>query len=639
MNEVEIKIGSTDKTEAGTKSAETRLKGLTKVGKTAAAGLATAGAVAGGLFAKGLADNMNIAKANDLLAGQLGLTADEAKKAGQVSGAVYAQNWGDSIDDVNDALKAVDTNISDVGTTSKQVLGEMTTDALALKQTFGYDVADSTEAVGAILKNKLAPNAKAAFDIVTAGAQNGVDKAGDLLDTFQEYSPQFSKLGISGKDALNLLSAGLKAGARDTDTIADGFKEFSIRAIDGSTLTAQGFKAVGLNAKDMGEKIGKGGDTARQALQQTLDGLLAIKDPVKQNIAGTALFGTQWEDTIRKILPAIAGADEEIQHVDGSTDKMANTIGDNASGKIETAKRKFEQWTQSMASSTSNLGLVTTAAMTFGGGAFTAASQAATMAMAMRGTALAEKAMAVAALIGSSALKVLRFAMIAATGPVGLTVLAVAAFVAIMVVAYKKSETFRDVCNAVFKFVGGMILDQISAIISVFGALFGVLGHLPGKAGAAFRSAQKAAQAANAKVKELHNSLNSLPTSKRVNIRVNTTYAVYGDKGGHYEGGTFVKNQAHGGIVGAATGGARGGLTWVGERGRELVRLPLGSTVIPHGGSENMAAAGMREGGDGVTTLVVEATESAVSQWLAEMIRKFVRAKGGGNVQIAFGKN
>lgn len=51
------------------------------------------------------------------------------------------------------------------------------------------------------------------------------------------------------------------------------------------------------------------------------------------------------------------------------------------------------------------------------------------------------------------------------------------------------------------------------------------------------------------------------------------------------------KKKANGGIVGAASGGLRGGLTWVGEEGPELVRLPASSTVYPAGQSRQMAAA------------------------------------------------
>lgn len=60
---------------------------------------------------------------------------------------------------------------------------------------------------------------------------------------------------------------------------------------------------------------------------------------------------------------------------------------------------------------------------------------------------------------------------------------------------------------------------------------------------------------------------------------------------------------AHGGVVGAAGGGPRGGMTLVGEQGPELVRLPYGSQVIPAGTSAAMMSSG---GGGGSMTVVVE---------------------------------
>lgn len=61
---------------------------------------------------------------------------------------------------------------------------------------------------------------------------------------------------------------------------------------------------------------------------------------------------------------------------------------------------------------------------------------------------------------------------------------------------------------------------------------------------------------------------------------------------------------AHGGIVGAASGGARSGLTMVGEHGRELVKLPAGSQVYPNEATERMLGGEGRSGGS--TQVVVE---------------------------------
>jgi hypothetical protein len=100
-------------------------------------------------------------------------------------------------------------------------------------------------------------------------------------------------------------------------------------------------------------------------------------------------------------------------------------------------------------------------------------------------------------------------------------------------------------------------------------------------------------------------------------------------------------NEIGGGSIGTshinrfAQGGIGGGLAWVGERGRELVNLPQGSQVIPHGSSEAMAAGG---GGGGAreVRLIIELRNATTE--VANLIRKIVNVEGGGDVSVAFGK-
>lgn len=92
---------------------------------------------------------------------------------------------------------------------------------------------------------------------------------------------------------------------------------------------------------------------------------------------------------------------------------------------------------------------------------------------------------------------------------------------------------------------------------------------------------------------------------------------------------------AHGGVVGAAGGGPRSNMVMVGEQGRELVKLPAGSTVVPHGQTESM----MGQGG-GTITVQLEWVGNRGGDELMKFIRENVRAKAGtgsGNVQKALG--
>jgi hypothetical protein len=95
---------------------------------------------------------------------------------------------------------------------------------------------------------------------------------------------------------------------------------------------------------------------------------------------------------------------------------------------------------------------------------------------------------------------------------------------------------------------------------------------------------------------------------------------------------------AHGGVSGAANGSTSSGLTWVGERGAELLDLPPGTSVRTHGDSKRDAAAwGVAAGGAAVTVAFDKAGLSGLAAALVETIRAEVRYQGG-NVQQVLGQ-
>lgn len=86
--------------------------------------------------------------------------------------------------------------------------------------------------------------------------------------------------------------------------------------------------------------------------------------------------------------------------------------------------------------------------------------------------------------------------------------------------------------------------------------------------------------------------------------------------------------KASGGIVGAASGGIRGGLTWVGEYEPELLDLPVGSRVRSGPDSRRIAAAAA--GGQPVVihqTITLDGR--VVAQQIFEPLRREVRNRGG----------
>ena len=53
-----------------------------------------------------------------------------------------------------------------------------------------------------------------------------------------------------------------------------------------------------------------GGDSAKEAFQQTISALAGMEDPLAQNTAGVDLFGTMWEDLGPEAVTALADIQE-----------------------------------------------------------------------------------------------------------------------------------------------------------------------------------------------------------------------------------------------------------------------------------------------------------------------------------------
>lgn len=228
--------------------------------------------------------------------------------------------------------------------------------------------------------------------------------------------------------------------------------------------------------------------------------------------------------------------------------------------------------------------------------------------------------------------------------PIGLIVLAIAALVAGIIYVATKTRFFQTVWADVWGFMkaigawfAGPFVDFfvgawdwiVNAFKTARDAIIGFLqkiinfaidviltvarigAKIPGPFQQAFKDAVDAATKAK---EDINYQLNQIK-DKTVTVTVNGVVRTASDPS-HYFGGL-----ASGGIVGAASGMIRNGLTWVGEQGPELVRLPSGSSVYSHGDSQRMASQSGDSGGQiQVTPVVNPAADSLTATWLQKMM-------------------
>lgn len=308
------------------------------IGKALSAGFKVGVAAAGAFTTALVKIGTEYQAATGQISAATGATGAELESLQGVMENVYGNNYGDSMADVADAVATVSQQMKGL---SDGELQSVTEGAFALRDVFQYDVAESVRAANALVNN-FGISGDDAMNLIAAGAQNGLDFSGELLDTISEYSVQFAKVGIDADQMFQIMQAGADSGAWNLDKVGDAIKEMSIRVVDGSDTTAAGFQAIGMDADIMAQKFAACGETAQQAFQETIQALAGMEDPVQQNIAGVNLFGTMWEDLGPEVVAQLASITDEAYAAGDELQKMQEVKYDNLGDAFKGLGRQLE---------------------------------------------------------------------------------------------------------------------------------------------------------------------------------------------------------------------------------------------------------------------------------------------------------
>lgn len=535
--------------------------------------------------------------------------------------AIYNNNFGESFEDIGTAMKTISQQTGLTG----DALQKATESGLALRDTFGLEVNESIRTVDMMMK-QFGISSDEAFNLIAQGAQKGLDKNGNLLDSINEYSVHFKQLGFSSEEMFNMMANGAKSGVFDIDKLGDAMKEFGIRSKDGSKTSSEGFAALGLDAGKMTKAFAKGGDESKEAFGKVAKALFEIKDPVAQNAAGVALFGTQWEDIGVKGVQALVSTKGEIDKnkdaLNQINDVKYDTFGEAMKGigrNLQTGillplgdsvlpmLQSFQTWIiEKMPTIKNEIVFAFNAAgneINFMGAKLQEAKDFFTehwnvVAPILAGIAagaitfgtikLAIEAWSAVTKIATAVQWALNIALDA--NPIGLVVAAIGLLVAAGVALYMNFDYVKAKAMELWVSVENSFKSGINKAIDLINDLIEIMNKIPGV---------------------------NVPLIARV--RLDTSQNSTAD-------GMQVGRNA------AGTNNWRGGLTWVGEEGPELVNLPRGSQVFTNDESLAMAqnSGGTTNNTVHVAQLVVreEADIDKISRRLFQLQQSKTRGLG-----------
>ncbi|WP_437831537.1 phage tail tape measure protein [Niallia taxi] len=201
-------LGNTEqRTESLSHSTENLHTGMSLSSKAAIAAGGAIAAVGVGLGAAVISADQYSNAMKQVEAGT-GATAEEMKEIKEISKNLYNKNLGEDWNDLAQAIQSV-KSVTDL---SGKSLETATKYAIQYRDVFGEDIAESIKASDTMMKN-FGITAEQSYNLLSQGAQQGLNKSQELLDSANEYSVYFKTLGYDANEMFNIFNTGLENGA------------------------------------------------------------------------------------------------------------------------------------------------------------------------------------------------------------------------------------------------------------------------------------------------------------------------------------------------------------------------------------------------------------------------------------------
>lgn len=303
-------------------------------------------AAIGGIGAAVIASGTQAEQAADQVAAATGLTGDALKEVQDISKNVYKDNFGSSMEDAANAVAVTYQQTKLMG----DELQKATENAILLDDTFGYDVNESIRSAQALADN-FGVSIEDAYNLMVQGAQAGLDKNGDMLDTLNEYAVHYSQLGYTVEDFFGSLENGAASGAFSIDKIGDTMKEFGIRVKDTSTSTQEAFQLLGYTAEADAQKMEERND----AIAETTDKIADLEQKLKYAAIEQQNFTDSTSDlTKMKNADTIAAYNKQLEEAQATLEELQKPI-DTTGKSMSDMQAKFAAGGESAREATSEL--------------------------------------------------------------------------------------------------------------------------------------------------------------------------------------------------------------------------------------------------------------------------------------------
>lgn len=266
----------------------------------------------------------------------LGLTNDEVKEYDEIMKNIYNAGYGDSFSDVAEKIGYVRQATGEVDPTQ---IEKLTTDAMALEQTFGSDFNETIRGVSNLMTH-FGIDADTAFDLFAKGSQLGLDYTSELGDNIAEYGGNFEQAGYSAQEYFQLLENGTKNGAYNLDKVNDSINEVKNRLGDGTIKSNLNMFSSETQKAFKNWENGKG--TMKDVINSIVDDISTCKNEQEQLTMAATAFGTMGEDANLKVVTSLTTVGDQFNDVKGTMQGIKDVKFDDINSALQGVGRQLQ---------------------------------------------------------------------------------------------------------------------------------------------------------------------------------------------------------------------------------------------------------------------------------------------------------
>ena len=278
---------------------------------------------------------------------QTGASADEMREFKHEMDDLYANNYGESLQDIGDKMAYVKQV---TGETDPSKIRDLVENAITLEDTFGSDFNETIRGASNLMQH-FGLDTSEAFDLFAKGSQEGLDYTDELGDNIAEYGGNFKQAGYSAQEYFQLLKNGTKGGAYNLDKVNDSINEIKNRLADGTIgdtmaeideKTGELKDGTGIWSKTT-EKAFKAWQKGKGKMKDVIDSIVSdisnCKDEQEALTMASTAFGTMGEDANLNVVKSLTTLGEDFTDVKGKMEEVKNVKYDTVASSLETIKR------------------------------------------------------------------------------------------------------------------------------------------------------------------------------------------------------------------------------------------------------------------------------------------------------------